>query len=411
MTTLPVPQCKLCAQGILELSSERSQRQWSEIFDVARSSIQRHIKHVQEAIESGTVTESYVELGPKHRQDSDDDELDDEPSIAQRYGIPESAITTRTISEWGNGKSEKVTFRPNSQVVREALVSYEDIERVIDSIEKPDPDLETNPHTMVVLAADLQVGKTDLLGGTEELVQRVVTSFYKAALRARTEKPETIIIADLGDIIENFKNTASQRQTNDMTLTEQIRTARRILTEAIKILSPHTKNVAVVSVPSNHCQVRETFGQPSSTPHDDHGLDINYSLEEIFSGRDDMSHVSFLRPVDNYTESVVVDLGDAGGVVGFVHGHQSKSQEKMSDWFKGQVHGQRNGLDRVRTLFYGHFHNMKMEQTGNEKWLIGAPTSDAGSAWYTNQTGEQSTNGMLVLNLTENGRWANLEIL
>src|SRR5690606_11131245 len=118
--------------------------------------------------------------------------------------------------------------------------------------------------------ADLQVGKTDKLGGTEELVRRVLTSFYKAAQRASKEKPDTIVLADMGDIIENFKNTKAQRQTNDMNLTNQIRTARRILAQGVRILAPLCNRLIVVSVPSNHCQVREDFGAMASTPNDDY---------------------------------------------------------------------------------------------------------------------------------------------
>lgn len=412
MPTLPVPQCKICSLGVAQLSPERTQTEWSEYFNVARSSVQRHIDHVRKAIDAGYISDEFVgDSQPVESYENADEHDKEHSSIASRLGIPEHLITTRTVSEWGNGKSEKITYKPNAVTVQDALKTYEDISALFDEIEPPIEDGVYNEHTMFVFAADLQVGKTDMLGGTEELVRRVLTSFYKAAQRASKEKPDTIVLADMGDIIENFKNTKAQRQTNDMNLTNQIRTARRILAQGVRILAPLCNRLIVVSVPSNHCQVREDFGAMASTPNDDYGIDINHSLEEIFAERSNLDHVTFLRPVDEFSEAVTLDLGNKGGVVGFVHGHQAKSQEKMSEWFKGQVHGERNGMERVRTLFYGHFHNMKMEQTGREKWLIGTPTSDAGSAWYTNQTGEQSTNGMLVLNLTDNGRWFNIEIL
>ncbi len=325
--------------------------------------------------------------------------------------IPVSAITSRrTTRRLVDGSYERVTYDPK-RIALAQLRQFDDIERAIAGFEfTPPAATKDRTGTLHVCAADLQVGKVDALGGTDELLERVFSSLYAAADRAKRDKPEQIVLWDLGDIIENFTNTNQQRETNDLDLVTQIRVARRILVEAIKLLAPLAPELVFASVPSNHCQVRTGLGNKAAASNSDNdfGLEINTQVQDVFEGRQEFSNVVFVRP-QSLSEALTVTTGD-GTVIGAVHGHQGRSQDKMGEWWKGQSHGRRDNLHNADILLYGHFHNMRVQHSGDARWLIGAPTSDNGSTWFSAKSGETSKNGMLVFT-TRRGQWAHLEIL
>src|SRR5690606_1433237 len=110
--------------------------------------------------------------------------------------------------------------------------------------------------TFVVCPSDMQIGKTDWGGGTEDTIKRVMQSWVRAAELSEALRPDEIVIADLGDPIENIYSTPAQRGTNDRSITEQIRVARRLIIEGIKTLLPHAPKLVYAAVPSNHGSVR-----------------------------------------------------------------------------------------------------------------------------------------------------------
>ena len=61
-------------------------------------------------------------------------------------------------------------------------------------------------------------------------------------------------------------------------------------------------------------------------------------------------------------------------------------------------------------LTTAHFHSMRVEQSGNGRWIIGVSSSDASSDWFTNRTGESALQGMTAYDVAD-GQWSNLRIL
>lgn len=370
--------CHLC-QGIdLELNNVEN----AKVLGVSEATIRRHKAHM------GKQTDAFFTT------------------------VPISAITSRRSTvRLPDGSYERVTYDPRITAMLESR-SYEDLERAIDSFTptKPLSKEDATGDTFVVCPADLQVGKAkELRGGSEELIERVMTSLAKAQDRAREFKPAEIILADLGDIIEGFSNTGSQPQTNDLDLTTQVRTARRLMLEAIRLLAPLTPRLVYVTVPSNHCQVRAPGSKDlASIPQNDWGCEIAQQLQDALEDRAEFRHVTFEQPED-YEEALTLHT-QTGTALGMVHGHQARSPEKIADWWKGQSHGRRSGLHLADILLFGHYHSLRVQQSGDGRWLIGAPTSDNGSGWFANKTGESSTPGMLSFT-TRMGEWANLEIL
>lgn len=267
------------------------------------------------------------------------------------------------------------------------------------------PGIGMQQSSFIICPSDMQIGKTSYNGGTDETVARVMQSFENARRFLVKNPQREIIIAELGDPLENFYNTSSQRETNDLDLTGQVRVARRLLLEGIKTLAPYAPNLTYVTVPSNHGSVRVGFKAQAGDSHNDWGLEISHQLEDVTSASESLSHVKFVRP-EHLHESL--NYSTSGTNLGFVHGHQSRSAEKLGDWWKGQVHG-RGPTQDSDILLAGHWHSFRVQQSGAAKWVMVSPAQDPGSDWFTELTGESSRTGMLSFT-TANGKWDNLTI-
>ena len=317
-----------------------------------------------------------------------------------------NAITQRCRTiRLEDGSYERVTYNPAVVVaedVREA--SYEELEKVFDrAILAVAPKTDTaRPRTLVVCLSDFQLGKGDRLGGTQETVNRVMGSLKRITEWIQAEGSyEEIIVADVGDVCEGFWNVTSQQQTNDLSLTDQIRVAQRLMAEAVAMLAPLCTRMTYVSIPSNHCAVRTGKGNNNraNSPDDDFGLLIADTIQAIMSGREPFSHVNFAKP-QKWEEAVTVETAD-GTAVGFTHGHLAGSQAKIPSWFRDLAFGHRSGLHEASILVHGHFHNFGVSLVGDNKFIIGCPTADNGSSWFTNRTGDATDPALLTFEVQD----------
>ena len=319
-------------RAILEEAQKPRRERMSNValgrmFDVHETTIRRHKQALQKALRLPV--------------EQDRDEF---------FDIPVNAITQRRRTiRLEDGSYERVTYNPAVAVaedVREA--SYEELEKVFDrAVLAVAPKVEGDrPKTLVVCLSDFQVGKTDNLGGTQETVNRVMGTLKRITEWIQAEGSyEEIIIADVGDVCEGFWNVTSQQQTNDLSLTDQIRVAQRLMAEAVAMLAPLCTRMTYVSIPSNHCAVRTGKGSDNraNSPDDDFGLLIADTLQAIMSGREPFSHVNFAKP-QKWEEAVTVETAD-GTAVGFTHGHLAGSQAKIPSWFRDLAFGPSRGLD------------------------------------------------------------------
>lgn len=307
-------------------------------------------------------------------------------------------------------KTHQYTIRAvpkrGEELVKEKL-NTDELIRAIDGFDFT-PLIKTtdNPASFVITPSDMQIGKTSYNGGTPETQERVLNSFAKAVEFVKEFKPREIVIAELGDPLENFYNTSSQRETNDLDLTGQIRVARRLLLDGIKQLAPYASAVRYATVPSNHGTVRVGFKAPAGDNHNDWGIEIAAQIEDAVRENSTLGHVSFHKP-ERLHESMLLET--AGTKLGLVHGHQSRSADKLGEWWKGQDHG-RQPVGEADILLSGHWHSFRVYHSGNARWIMVSPASDPGSDWFTNITGEHSETGMLSFT-TQNGMWENLTIL
>jgi len=264
---------------------------------------------------------------------------------------------------------------------------------------------KTNPSALVVLWSDLQVGKIDVLGGTDALVARVNQARDDLMDKIETIKPSQCIFVDLGDTIEGFDNKASNQQvySNDLSLHDQIDLATTMAWRTIKAIAEVVPEVTYASVGSNHCQWRRN-GQTIGKATDDWGVFIGRQLARL-ADEAGAKNVRFLEPQPD-DESLAVDVfGDQYHILGIVHGHQSKRPDAIANWFRGQAFG-RQPVSHATTLVHGHFHHLRvtelgMTDEGHSRFIVGAPTLDNGSTWFRQISGESATPGLAVFELKE----------
>lgn len=313
--------------------------------------------------------------------------------------VPVDAILQRgkTI-RLPDGSYEKITWKPGYAEMAEAkCLSYEDLTPVFQEPLLPKPTKIADDSTKVVCLADLQCGKVQSGGGTEDTIRLVRRAIRDIADDIRLRGPyKRIILADVGDSTEGFWNVASQAQTNDLSLTDQIRTVQRLYAEALQALVSLCSSLYYVAVPSNHCAVRTSPGKNSraNAPDDDFGIMISKNIEDIIEDRPGFEHVKFFRP-EKWEEAVTVDAAD-GTRIGFTHGHLAGQQSKVAGWFRDLAFGRRSGLYDARILVHGHWHNFAVSQAGDARWIISCPSADRGSDWWTNLSGDSTRPAILT---------------
>lgn len=317
------------------------------------------------------------------------------------FDLPVGAITKRGKTvRLADGSYEKVEYRPGAVEMEEAKrLSWEDLEPVFAEpyIPPASARAEACEETPIVCLADFQVGKVGSGGGTPDTVRLVRRALHDIANNlAGPKRWKRIIVADVGDSTEGFWNAASQAQTNDLSLTDQIRTVQRLYAEAVKLLAPLCDSLVYVAVPSNHCAVRTGMGKNSraNAPDDDFGIMISKNIEDIVADRKGFEHVTFSRP-EKWEEAVTVQASD-GTHIGFTHGHLAGSQSKVPGWFRDLAFGRRSGLYDARILVHGHWHNFAVQQAGDARWIISCPSADRGSDWWTNISGDSTRPAILT---------------
>jgi hypothetical protein len=260
----------------------------------------------------------------------------------------------------------------------------------------------TSGSALVVVWADPQTGKTDIRGGTVDLIARVQERLEKLTNYAKKMKTTEAYFLNAGDPIEGFENTSGQLHTNDLSLMDQVDMEATLEWQALTLLTKQHGKVVSAVVPSNHGAWRSGKGQ-LGTAADDWGIFIQKQHAKLAEAS--KLEIDFVRP-DEHSETLVLDI--QGTMVGLAHGHRAKSPDAVPNWWAGQVHGGQP-LAHADVLVTGHYHHLRFQPTGRNpftgksKWWLQAPTLDNGSSWYRNTSGSDSDPGLLVFVVDENG--------
>ena len=255
---------------------------------------------------------------------------------------------------------------------------------------------------LVILWSDLQVGKVDYRGGTEQLIERVELMQARILDLIKRERPTKAILVDTGDTIENFGNAADLQQlaTNDLSLQEQVDVATTFAWQTLRTIYEYVEDLTYASVGSNHCQFRvnkQVIGKAT----DDWGVFIGRQLARL-SHEAGLS-IRFIEP-QPHDESLAIDVfGDNYHILGVIHGHQVRRPEAMPDFWKGQAFS-KAPISEATVLVHGHWHHVRVTELGSQasgasRWLIMASTLDNGSGWYKKISGEDSVPGCVTFAL------------
>lgn len=241
---------------------------------------------------------------------------------------------------------------------------------------------------IITCFSDLQVGKTDHRGGTAELLDRAYSSLANYENYLKSYRPQEVLFADLGDIVEGFNSTASEMFTNDLSIMDQVDLAHTIVSEFLSVTAQHTNRVIAAGVPSNHAAWRKGKDY-LGTPADDWGLYILRMIEKEYLKYGLNEKVEFVYP-NRYEKSLNVNIMGTG--IGLVHGDDwSGGPNGAATWWQKQQHGG-GPTSRSDILVHGHYHTFLAKMDGrtpekNQKYIISASTLDSGSSWFANGNG------------------------
>jgi len=425
-------------QNDLERVQGMSSREAAAILGVAKSTINKYreiarmhggqlpigdsenhkVIHMGETAKASLETKPDGSLTVETQNDVPQTKDDVDQAMIKRGFDPAEFTFSYRFSEWqanvGGGElitmyAARASATPKTVKAHAAAL---DVSELLDSVNS----WNFTPHItsgfssadFALLFADPQLGKVDVDGGTEDTISQVMGSFEAAVEIVKEEKPTAILFSDLGDGLENFQNTSSQRETNDLDLTSQVRLLRRLQAEGIRQLAPYCKTLIHQSVPSNHGQVRIAPQMQASTESNDWGIEVSHQLEDVF-GESSYDNLVFVRPSSDHAVGHSILLPN-GTTVGATHGDKANTQGAVGTWWQRQAFGWNNPLRDADLLLVGHFHNQMTEEVYEGRWIIFGASSDRGSAWFTNRTGRSATSGMTSF-LTADKKWGDLRLL
>jgi hypothetical protein len=320
-------------------------------------------------------------------------------------------ISIRSTAYGHDMFSNRMSATPKKTAESAATVPKADLEHIKRSVlagftVKPTP-REHLVDVAVLQPTDEQWGKTDFNGGSEQTVERVMSSYRAFVEYAKEYRPREIVLAHTGDGIENACSTNSQRDTNDLDVPHQILALYSMELSALRMISPLAERVIAGYVPSNHGRWRTAIKADAGDPHADFGIAVAKMLQETQQQMSAFPNVDIQIP-GHLMESMTIRTSSGLGL-GLVHGHQASGADKMGDWWSKQDHG-RMPTWEADALFVGHWHSYRAYESGDGRPVFVGPASDNGSSWFSNIKGVRSTAGMLAV-CFEGKKWKYQEIL
>lgn len=237
---------------------------------------------------------------------------------------------------------------------------------------------------------DLQAGQGDG-DGVEGMVFRAlqISAIVRndlATLKKSGRAATKIFVPITGDLVEGIMGWY-EMQTFSVTLDrrDQVKLARRLLSEILLDVAKAGLPVHVAVVPGNHGENRNN-GKAFTSLNDNDDIALVEQIAEAFdlAGIDS---VSFSFPAKDRL-SLTVDV--LGWVVGLTHGHIARAgagvEGKLLAWFKSMA-ATRDPIGDSDLLFSGHYHHPRFQNLiGDTYWVQGGALCDT-SAWFSQAFG------------------------
>ena len=246
-----------------------------------------------------------------------------------------------------------------------------------------------------IMLSDQHIGKGKEAGGGSDLIARRWEQSVAQALDGAPFKGINLVFG--GDTIEGY---VSQNGKNigecDLTLTEQIRVASKLVVSTIQQCMKAADEVIVSAVPGNHS---ESTRVSSVSMTDSHDLQIVSSAQQAVELAGLSSRCSFYYP-DPATGDVTYRAGDT--IYTVVHGHKFSGGpvNGAEKWWAGQITNDRPAA-AGEILLYGHFHGFRAWNYTAKRWILSAPSLETQSTWFANATGATSLPGVLVFDAAD----------
>ena len=313
------------------------------------------------------------------------------------------ASDTVQVRSWdaaiGGGVTQRFYyFRAEIRRRAAAWVSDVDLEQLKRAAlkRKPSKPRKTGEgFALVVHLSDWQIGKGEG-GGTPAAIDRIQSGLDAALARAKHEKPASIVLAGLGDLVEGCDgHYPGQTFSVDLDDRDQMQIATRLLLSAIDRFAGWP--ITVASCISNHGEKRRN-GKAFTGPLDSKDLELLDRVSDVLAAAPD--RYGGVRLVGPAEADPAVTLLDVHGVrtaithghIGFTGANASAAAEK---WLGGQIKGQRPAAD-AELILSGHRHHMAFAEWGLRRSWLQAQALDGGSQWFASSTGAQSHPGMLT---------------
>lgn len=268
---------------------------------------------------------------------------------------------------------------------------------------KRKPAVTNSDKAFVIMLSDFQLGKSDHRGNHEQAILSIFDSYLRIENKLKQLKPEQVIIAELGDVVEGFSNKADMQQlhTNSLSIMQQVDLAITLIWDLVKRVSKYSTNITYATVASNHCQFRVNKQQVGLPGQDDWGVFIARQVHKL--SQETQISVRVLIP-EAHDESLALDVfGDQFHVLGLWHGHQSPRPEQVPDFWTKQAFG-RQPIHAASIGLTGHFHHLRVQElgahsNGGSRFWIQGKTMDTGSNWWRLNSGSESTPGIVCFEL------------
>lgn len=347
-----------------------------------------------------------------HELDLDDTEAIDQ--IIRDAGMDPAkvmCVSHPRVSTWdvpGHGRqwAYKLTLAPRPK-------SRADVRALLDSIEPGEPaQRKTGGHWATVQIGDVHIGKSaEAGGGTESILARYRKSIDNAVEELALLDPlgiEGVHLAFVGDMIEGVVSQGGRNiALMDLTLTEQILTAQRLMFQTIRTFAERGYAVKVSAIGGNHGDTQRIQGQAMG---DNHDVGIAVAAHDLIAETKWADTVDLVVPPRDQSH-MTFSVGDTTFVS--VHGHTfgggSSPIAKAEKWWAGQaLSGTPAAAGQV--LMCGHFHTFHHANVATGKTCIYSPSMETLSRWYHEKTGATSDRGACFY-LTQGGAVSRLTII
>jgi len=332
-------------------------------------------------------------------------------------------VNFRVWDAWGKnpktGESEPTKFYyfKANLFSRESTVPDQDVQNIVNEIKRYKPKAKKkvkHATCLIVALSDWQIGKYK----TEKAVEEYLKSIYaiKDDLPNLRKKHniEKLVLCGLGDLLEStcgfypmqeFETVYDNRQ--------QMKIARRMLTQTVKILAPLFTDVTVMCCAGNHGERRKN-GKAYTTFGDNADLELFENVSEIFEQSDAFKHVKWIIPNNSLTLTVEV-LPKT--YLTILHGHQarygSSAQVKVVNWFRKIASNKTQGqIFDSNVVLCGHFHHHWQVEVDHRLLMCATAQDHSGQQWFSENGGGSALPGTttFLMHNTEGRKWSDVNI-